>query len=196
MQSDAAPVSLARGGTIDVATEASELTLAVSFGWEAPDGNSSDFEVDACAIGTRGGRVYSDPYFVFYNNLRTPDNSIVHAAKNAKRDGVQETMLINFAALPAGIDKIVFPVSVYDAESRGQDFRLVRNAYVHLAVPGGRDIARYDIADNPDTATAMIVGELHRLQGVWKFRAVGHGYASGLRGVATDFGVTIMDEEE
>uniref|UniRef100_UPI000A8DA0D3 TerD family protein n=1 Tax=Streptomyces sp. NBRC 110028 TaxID=1621260 RepID=UPI000A8DA0D3 len=98
---------------------------------------------------------------------------------------------VDLAALPTGIDKVIFPVSIYDAESRGQNFSRVHSAYIRVAAPGGREIARYNLSEDTATETAIIAGELYRYRGTWRFRAVGHGYASGLRGVAMDFGINV-----
>ncbi|WP_078943513.1 TerD family protein [Streptomyces aureus] len=188
VQSAAASVLLRKGGNVEVTTQDSGITLAVSLGWQTPDHNGSDFEVDASAIGTAGGTVYSDDYFVFFNNLRTPDGSILHSGEPVK-SGDQARILVDLAALPADLDRIVFPVSIYEADYRGQNFSQVRGAYIRIAPHGGHEIARYSLS--AETATAVLFGELYRFHGKWKFRAVGHGYASGLRGIALDFGVNV-----
>ena len=95
-------------------------------------------------------------------------------------------------ACPADVDKIVFPVSIYDAENRSQNFGQVRNAYIRIVnQAGGTEIARYDLSEDAATETAMVFGELYRNGAEWKFRAVGQGYASGLVGIAQDFGVNV-----
>jgi tellurium resistance protein TerD len=185
-----AAAQLDKGGSIELAPETSRTTLTIGLGWEATDGNGSDFDLDASAIGTKGGRVYSDQYFVFFNNLSAPDNSIVHTGNNAGIDGDQETILVNLAALPTDLDIVIFAVSIYDADDRGQNFSQVRNAYIRITTPGGHEIACYDFSGET-TETAMIFGELYRFRGKWKFRAVGQGYASGLLGIALDFGVNV-----
>ncbi|MGY4928560.1 TerD family protein [Streptomyces sp. 900105755] len=191
VQSDVVPTWLGKGGSIELPTEATRNTLVIGLGWQVPHSNGSDFDVDASAIGAKGGRVYSDQYFVFYNNLHAPDNSIVHTGDDAGVDGDQETILVKLAALPSDIDKITFPVSIYEAEKRGQNFGQVRNAYIRITDFGGQEIARYGFSEETATETAMIVGELYHFRGKWKFRAVGQGYASGLLGIAHDFGVTV-----
>ncbi|MGW1289654.1 TerD family protein, partial [Streptomyces sp. NPDC002586] len=87
---------------------------------------------------------------------------------------------------------IVFPVSIHEADMRGQSFGQVGNAYIRVVnQAGGQEIARYDLSEDASTETAMVFGELYRYGGEWKFRAVGQGYASGLRGIAADFGVNV-----
>jgi tellurium resistance protein TerD len=94
--------------------------------------------------------------------------------------------------VPAEVDKIVFAVSIYDAESRSQSFGQVRNAYMRVVNQAdSSEIARYDLSEDASTETAMIFGEIYRNSGEWKFRAVGQGYSSGLAGIARDFGVNV-----
>ncbi|MFJ8187995.1 TerD family protein, partial [Streptomyces sp. NPDC096105] len=88
--------------------------------------------------------------------------------------------------------RIVFPVSIHDAENRGQSFGQVRNAFIRVVNQAdNQELARYDLSEDAATETAMIFGELYRNGAEWKFRAVGQGYASGLSGIAADFGVGV-----
>jgi tellurium resistance protein TerD len=83
-------------------------------------------------------------------------------------------------------------VSIHDADTRGQSFGQVRNAFIRVVnQANSQEIARYDLSEDASSETAMVFGELYRHGGEWKFRAVGQGYASGLRGIATDFGVNV-----
>ena len=92
--------------------------------------------------------------------------------------------------MPAEVDKIVFPVSIYEGDARGQTFGQVRNAFIRVVDQAdGTELARYDLAEDASTETAMVFGELYRNGAEWKFRAIGQGYASGLAGIARDFGV-------
>ncbi len=87
---------------------------------------------------------------------------------------------------------MVFPVSIYEAEQRGQNFGQVRNAFIRIVnQAGGAELARYDLSEDASSETAMVFGELYRNNGEWKFRAVGQGYATGLKGIALDFGVNV-----
>ncbi|MEV8417705.1 TerD family protein, partial [Streptomyces niveus] len=107
-------------------------------------------------------------------------------------EGDDESLKVNLAGVPADVDKIVFPVSIHEAESRGQSFGQVRNAFIRVVnQDGGAELARYDLTEDASTETAMVFGELYRNGAEWKFRAVGQGYASGLSGIATDFGVGV-----
>jgi tellurium resistance protein TerD len=86
----------------------------------------------------------------------------------------------------------VFPVSIYDAETRSQSFGQVRNAFIRVVNQADNaEIARYDLSEDSSTETAMIFGEMYRNGADWKFRAVGQGYSSGLAGIARDYGVPL-----
>jgi tellurium resistance protein TerD len=83
-------------------------------------------------------------------------------------------------------------VSIYEADARSQSFGQVRNAYIRVVdKSNGTELARYDLSEDASTETAMVFGELYRNGAEWKFRAVGQGYASGLAGIARDFGVNV-----
>ncbi|GAB37585.1 MULTISPECIES: TerD family protein [Gordonia] len=189
-------VSLTKGGNVSLTKEAPGLTaVAVGLGWDARTTTGVEFDLDASAIacGT-DKRVLSDQHFVFFNNLRSPEGSIEHAGDNTtgEGDGDDEVINVDLAGTPPNIDSIVFPVSIYDADSRSQSFGQVRNAYIRVVNrANGSEIARYDLSEDASTETAMVFGELYRNGADWKFRAVGQGYASGLAGIARDFGVNV-----
>ncbi|WP_329457231.1 TerD family protein [Streptomyces sp. NBC_01497] len=189
-------VSLSKGGNISLTKEAPGLTaVTVGLGWDVRTTTGKDFDLDASAIAVKAdGKVVSDGHFIFFNNKSAPDQSIVHTGDNVtgQGEGDDEQINVNLAALPADCDKVVFPVSIYDADNRQQNFGQVRNAYIRVVnQAGGAEIARYDLSEDAATETAMVFGELYRNGAEWKFRAVGQGYASGLVGIATDFGVNL-----
>ena len=189
-------VSLTKGGNVSLTKEAPNLTaVAVGLGWDARSTTGTDFDLDASAIGAGADKkVVSDQHFVFFNNLRSPDGSIEHIGDNTtgEGEGDDEVINVNLAAVPANIESILFPVSIYDAETRSQSFGQVRNAYIRVVdQANGNELARYDLSEDASTETAMVFGELYRHGAEWKFRAIGQGYASGLSGIARDYGVNI-----
>jgi tellurium resistance protein TerD len=189
-------VSLSKGGNVSLTKQAPGLTAAlVGLGWDARTTSGSDFDLDASALLVdAGGRVLSDQHFVFFNNLTSPDGSVEHTGDNltGEGEGDDEAIKVDLARVPAEVDKIVFTVSIYDAESRRQSFGQVRNAYIRVVNQADNvEITRYDLSEDASTETAMIFGEVYRSAAEWKFRAVGQGYESGLAGIARDFGVNI-----
>ena len=189
-------VSLSKGGNVSLTKEAPNLTaVLVGLGWDARTTTGAGFDLDASALMTGpDGKVVSDRHFVFFNNLTSPDGSVEHTGDNLTGDGEgdDESILVDLSQVPAGVDKIVFPVSIHEADSRGQTFGQVSNAFIRVVNQADQaELARYDLSEDASTETAMIFGELYRYNGEWKFRAVGQGYASGLRGIALDFGVNV-----
>jgi len=189
-------VSLTKGGNVSLSKEAPGLTaVLVGLGWDARTTTGTDFDLDASAIMVKDdGEVFSDKHFIFFNNTTSPEGSVEHTGDNltGEGEGDDEQIKVDLNSVPAEVDKIVFPVSIYEAESRSQGFGQVRNAFIRIVnQTGGTEITRYDLTEDASTETAMVFGELYRSGAEWKFRAVGQGYASGLRGIAHDYGVTV-----
>jgi tellurium resistance protein TerD len=189
-------VSLSKGGNVSLTKEAPGLTaVTVGLGWDVRTTTGTDFDLDASAIlVTDEGKVRNEGDFVFFNNLKSADGSVEHTGDNltGEGEGDDEQVKVSLATVPAEVTKIVFPVSIYDAENRQQSFGQVRNAFIRVVnQTGGTEIARYDLSEDASTETAMVFGKLYRHGAEWKFRAVGQGYASGLRGIAQDFGVNV-----
>jgi tellurium resistance protein TerD len=189
-------VSLSKGGNVSLSKEAPGLTnVVVGLGWDVRTTTGTDFDLDASAIVLGAdGKVLSDKHFIFFNNLTTPDGTVEHTGDNltGEGEGDDEQIKINLAGLPGDVDKVVFSVSIYDADSRSQNFGQVRNAFIRVVnASGNAELARYDLSEDASTETAMVFGEIYRNGADWKFRAVGQGYASGLTGIARDFGVNV-----
>ncbi|MFI0939382.1 TerD family protein [Streptomyces sp. NPDC021020] len=188
-------VTLAKGGNVSLSKAAPNLTrVQIGLGWRARSTTGADFDLDASALLCGNGRVLGDEFFVFYNNLKSPEGSVEHTGDDLTggSGGDDETILVDLTLVPERVDKIVFPVSIYDADARAQTFGQVSDAYIRVVNQSdGAELARYDLTEDASTETAMIFGELYRYSGEWKFRAVGQGYASGLRGIALDFGVNV-----
>jgi len=189
-------VSLSKGGNVSLTKAAPNLTaVTVGLGWDVRTTTGSDFDLDASALLTNAeGKVAVDGNFIFFNNLKSPDGSVEHTGDNltGEGEGDDEAIKVNLATVPADVEKIVFPVSIYEAESRQQSFGQVRNAFIRVVNQAdNNELARYDLSEDASTETAMVFGELYRNGAEWKFRAIGQGYASGLRGIAQDFGVNV-----
>ena len=188
-------VTLAKGGNVSLSKVAPNLTQAlVGLGWDVRTTTGLDFDLDASALLLSGGKILSDAHFVFYNQLSSPDGSVRHTGDNrtGEGEGDDESIELDLLTVPAECDKIVFAVSIHDAQARRQSFGQVMNAFIRLVDRAdGSEVVRYDLSEDASTETAMVFGEVYRHNGEWKFRAVGQGYASGLRGIAQDFGVNV-----
>jgi tellurium resistance protein TerD len=189
-------VSLSKGGNVSLTKAAPNLTaVIVGLGWDARTTTGGDFDLDASALLTNTqGKVANDSNFVFFNNLKSPDGSVEHTGDNLTGEGAgdDEQVRVNLAGLPAEAARVVFPVSIYAGDTSGQTFGQVRNAFIRVVNQSDNsELARYDLSEDASTETAMVFGEIYRNGADWKFRAVGQGYASGLAGIARDFGVNV-----
>lgn len=189
-------VTLAKGGNVSLAKVAPNLTEAlVGLGWDVRTTSGLDFDLDASALLVGAtGKILSDAHFVFYNQLTSPEGSVRHTGDNrtGEGDGDDESVEVDLLGVPAECDRIVFAVSIHEAETRRQSFGQVVGAFIRLVNRAdGSEVLRYDLSEDASTETAMVFGEVYRYQGEWKFRAVGQGYANGLRGIAQDFGVNV-----
>ena len=191
-------VSLSKGGNVSLTKEAGSAGLTavtVGLGWDIRSTTGADFDLDASAIACdTNGKVAGDKFFVFFNNLTSPDGSIQHTGDNltGEGEGDDEQINVNVAAVPAEVDKIVFPVSIYDGENRQQNFGQVRNAFIRVVnQANGTELARYDLSEDASTETAMVFGELYRHGEEWKFKAIGQGFAGGLQPLAKSMGVNV-----
>lgn len=189
-------VTLVKGGNVSLSKEAPGLTnVIVGLGWDVRTTTGADHDLDASAILLNStGKVVSDAHFVFFNNLTSPDGTVEHTGDNltGEGEGDDEVIKVNLAAMSPQVDKIVFPVSIYDADGRNQNFGQVVNAFIRVVDESdGRELTRFDLSEDASTETALVFGELYRRGPEWKFRAVGQGYASGLAGIARDYGVNV-----
>jgi len=189
-------VSLTKGGNVSLTKQAPGMTdVLVGLGWDARTTTGDDFDLDASAIMLKeDGRALSDRHFIFFNNTTSPEGSVQHTGDNltGEGDGDDESIHVDLRTVPAEVHKIVFPVTIYEGQSRGQGFGQVRNAFIRIVDrSGGTEVARYDLTEDASTETAMLFGELYRNGEEWKFRAVGQGYSAGLAGIARDFGVNV-----
>ncbi|WP_214408145.1 VWA domain-containing protein [Pseudonocardia lacus] len=170
--------SLSKGANVPVAAAAVRAELSWAAGAGTPD-------VDASALlVTDAGKVRDDTDFVFYNQPGHPSGAVRHLGKQGTRDALH----VDIARLEGGVDKVVFAAS-----ADGGTFGQVRDLRLRLLDAGGHAVIA-DFAMTADAETAFIGGELYRRGGGWKFRAVGQGYASGLAGLATDFGISVAEE--
>ena len=189
-------VSLSKGGNVSLTKEAPGLTaVTVGLGWDERSTDGGDFDLDASALMLNSsGKVISDSHFIFFNNLRSPDGSVEHTGDNltGAGEGDDESLHVNLAAVPPEVDKIVFPVTIYNAEALRLNFGMVRNAFIRIVDRANNtEIVRYDLGEDFSIETALVFGELYRHNSEWKFRAVGQGYTAGLAGIAKDYGVNV-----
>ena len=179
------------------------MTMAlVGLGWDINRYEGGyDFDLDASAflLGANG-KVRRDEDFIFYGNLKSQDGSVRHTGDNltGEGEGDDEVLIINFAKVPPDVQKIAVTVTIYDAEKRRQNFGQVSNAYVRVARIAseedtvGSEVLRFDLGEEFSVETALVVCEMYRYNGEWKFNAVGAGYQGGLAALCRSYGVDVM----
>lgn len=187
-------ISLQKGGNVNLSKEAPGLTkVVIGLGWDPRATDGAAFDLDGSAFMIKAdGKVRGDSDFIFYNNLKSTDGSVVHQGDNTsgQGEGDDEKVNVDLSKVPAEVDKISFCVTIHDAEARKQNFGMVSKAYIRcLNADGDKELARYDLSEDSSVETAMIFGELYRAGAEWKFKAIGQGFKGGLGPLARSFGV-------
>ena len=121
---------------------------------------------------------------VYYNNLRHPSGAVVHQGDNLTGggEGDDEQIMVDLSLLPADVYKLVFVVNIYDANVRNQHFGMIRNAFIRLVDLSSRnEICRFNLTDDYSGKTGMVVGEIYKHDGEWKFNAIGQGVTDASR---------------
>ncbi|WP_207343701.1 TerD family protein [Arthrobacter sp. E3] len=191
-----ASLTLSKGSNLSLTKADPGLQMAmVGLGWDPRTTSGDQFDLDASAIlVTSSGKVRNNDDFIFYNQLESKDGSVVHQGDNrtGEGDGDDEQVLINLATVSPDIERVVIVVSIDQAEARRQNFGQVRDAYCRVVnQQNEQEIVRYDLSEDAASETTMVFAEIYRNGAEWKFRAVGQGYASGLHGIATDYGIVL-----
>ncbi|AEB77065.1 TerD family protein [Clostridium botulinum] len=190
-------VSLSKGQKVDLTKTNPGLTkVVVGLGWDINkyDGGN-DFDLDAAAFLLDGNaKVTSDGDFVFYNNLNHDSQSVIHLGDNrtGEGDGDDEKISVELNKVPSNIEKIDFTVTIHDGELREQNFGQVSNAFIRIInADTNEELIRYDLSEDYSIETALVVGELYRHNGEWKFNAIGSGFQGGLGALCNNFGISV-----
>ena len=191
------PVNLQKGQKVSLTKENPGLNnVLVGIGWDVNRFDTGgDFDLDSAAFMlTDTGRVSNQDDFIFFGNLSHPSGSVRHMGDNLTGvgDGDDEQIRIELSKVPANISRIAFTVTIYDADSRHQNFGQVSNAYVRIMDEStGAELLRYDLGEDFSIETAAVFGELYKNGAEWKFNAIGSGYQGGLAALCNNFGVEV-----
>ncbi|MER6605634.1 TerD family protein [Streptomyces sp. NPDC000927] len=163
-------------------------SVRVELGWRTSPGTP---DVDGSALLLVSGKVRDDADFVFYNQPVHASGAVRHEGRRTTGDGATDNLAVDLARVEPTIERVILAAS-----ADGGTFGRVTGLYIRITdAADGSEIARFDSAD-ATVETAFILGELYRRQGNWKFRAVGQGYATGLEGLATDFGISVDEPQQ
>lgn len=191
------PINLSKGQKVDLTKGNPGLNnIMVGLGWDVnafDSGAAFDLDASAFMMG-ENGKCITEKEFVFYGNLTHPSESVKHMGDNltGEGDGDDEQIQIDLAKVPANITKIAFAVTIYDADARRQNFGQVSNAYIRIVNESGNvELIRYDLGEDFSIETAVVVGELYRHGGEWKFNAIGSGFQGGLAALCGHYGIDV-----
>ena len=190
-------INLTKGQKVDLTKGNAGLTkIVVGLGWDVNAYDSgAAFDLDAAAfmLGANG-KCITEREFIFYGNLEHTSGSVKHMGDNltGEGDGDDEQITIDLTKIPANIERIAFTVTIYDAEGRHQNFGQVSNAFIHVAdLVSGTDLIRYDLGEDFSIETAIVVAELYKYNGEWKFNAIGSGFQGGLAALCGHYGIDV-----
>ncbi|HWK23077.1 MAG TPA: TerD family protein [Ureibacillus sp.] len=188
-------IQLSKGQRIDLTKNDPSLKrIIVGLGWDIKqfDGGQ-DYDLDASAfLLDASGKCRNESDFIFYNNLRSVEGSVIHTGDNrtGEGDGDDEQIKIDLSKIPQDVKKIAITVTIHDAEARRQNFGQVSNAFVRLVnEETGAEVLRYDLGEDFSIETAVVFCEIYQHGNDWKFNAVGSGYQGGLQALVNAYGL-------
>lgn len=189
-------LTLSKGQNLSLTkTDPGLKKVLVGLGWDprATDGQEFDLDASAFLLGA-SGKVRSSADFIFYNQMASACRSVNHTGDNrtGEGDGDDEQIQVDLSLVPADVQRIAITVTIHDAEQRRQSFGQVSNAFVRIVnEETGSEVVRYDLSEDASVETAMIFAELYQHNGEWKFKAIGQGYAGGLKAMCDQYGIAI-----
>lgn len=191
------PINLSKGQKVDLTKGNPSLkNIMVGLGWDINAFDSGcDFDLDAAAFMCgSNGKCPTEKEFIFYGNLAHTSEAVKHMGDNrtGSGDGDDEQILVDLTKIPANVERIAFTATIYEAEERRQNFGQVSNAYIRIVDEvTGQELIRYDLGEDFSIETAVVVGELYKHNGDWKFNAIGSGFQGGLAALCGHYGIEV-----
>lgn len=191
------PINLSKGQKVDLTKGNPSLkNIMVGLGWDVNAFDSgSDFDLDAAAFMCgANGKCPTEKEFIFYGNLVHSSEAVKHMGDNRTGvgEGDDEQIEIDLTKIPANIERIAFTATIYDADVRKQNFGQVSNAYIRIVdESNNQELIRYDLGEDFSIETAVVVGELYKHNGEWKFNAIGSGFQGGLAALCGHYGIEV-----
>ncbi len=181
-------INLSKGERINLSKESPNLKQAgIGLAWDVNStdtGSAFDLDASVFMLGSNG-KIPNDKYFVFYNNLNSPDGSVKHFgdSRTGESSGDDEKIEINLDQVDPAVQEIIFVVTIHEADARRQNFGQVRNSFIRIYdIVTEEEVAKYQLEEDFSRETALEFGRLYRKDNDWRFQAVGQGYNSGLQG--------------
>lgn len=149
-------------------------------------GSAPQIDCDASVLMlNENGKLVSNKNLIYFGNLRSSCGSVWHTGDNltGDGDGDDEQIIAILNQIPSNIHRLLFVVNIYDAINRRQDFGMIKNAFIRVVnMSNKQELLRYNLTDNYAGKTALIVAEIYRYGGEWKFGAIGEGTNDGSLG--------------
>ncbi|MEO9128304.1 MAG: TerD family protein [Microcoleus sp.] len=195
-------INLTKGQSIVLSKSEYDLSrVTMALGWDVAQvktglfgrNSGANFDLDAYALllGENGKLKTHKEDVIYYSHLESKDKTVVHSGDNltGAGDGDDEQIFVKLSSLSAQYHKIILGVNIYDGKARKQHFGMVENAYVRAVDAAGKEIARYRLSNDPsyEGKLNMLMGEVYREGGEWKFKALGNPLAEDLNGVVGSF---------
>ena len=181
-------INLSKGERVNLSKESPNLTQAgIGLGWDVnttDTGSAFDLDASVFMLGING-KIPTEKYFVFYNNLTSPDGSVKHSgdSRTGEGSGDDELIQIDLTKVDQAIQEILFVVTIHEADARRQNFGQVKNSFIRIYdITTGEEVTKYELEEDFSRETALEFGRLYRKDNDWRFQAVGQGYNSGLQG--------------
>ncbi|MEG4813501.1 pentapeptide repeat-containing protein [Microcoleus sp. K5-D4] len=178
-------IELTKGERFNLSKETPNFSkIAIALGWQVSQ-TAQNCDIDASVFMLAAdGRIPDEKYFVFYNNLTSPDGSVRHSgdSRNGQIEGDDETVYLDLSKINSAIQEIVFVVTIHDGQEKNQSFSQVENAFIRLYNSETlSELVRYNLNQIFSQETALEFGRLYKKNGEWRFQAVGQGYNAGLQ---------------
>ena len=189
------PINLSKGQKVSLTKDNPGLNnILVGLGWDVNAFDSgTSFDLDASVfIADASGKCPTEKEFIFYGNKEHASGAVKHMGDNTtgEGEGDDEQIHIELSKVPANLEKIAFTVTIYEAEQRHQNFGQVSNAYIRIIDEAtGTELVRFDLGEDFSIETAVVVGELYKNNGEWKFNAIGSGFQGGLAALCGHYGI-------
>ncbi len=191
------PINLTKGQKVDLTKGNPSLKkLLIGLGWDVnafDSGAAFDLDASAFLVG-ENGKVPTEKEFVFYGNLKHSSGGVTHLGDNrtGEGEGDDEQIKVDLEKIPANISKIAFTVTIYEADERHQNFGQVSNSFIRIVDEvTNEELIRYDLGEDFSIETAIVVGEIYRHNGEWKFNAIGSGFQGGLAALCNHYGIDV-----
>lgn len=160
--------------------------FTIGLGWDTnASSTGASFDLDASVfIMGENKKILSDEHFIFYNNLKSPDEAVEHTGDNltGDGDGDDEQILVDLSKIDPRTSEICIVVTIHDAEARKQNFGQVRNSFVRiLDASNNTELVKYELEEDFSIETAVEFGRIYKRNNEWKFEAVGVGMKGGLQ---------------